>query len=295
MKPWAASLAVAAILVWAMATATLLGFGLAVWDLGIPLSEFDWADGAVWMRSRMLVMGGLQWLFFVPAALWLGPRLGFDRASIGLEPPLRPLRTVTSGVALGAALLVLPAALGRVSGGFTDADPGPGGPLAILVAAAILGVMALGEEVLFRGILLRRWQEQLGPRGAVVVTTILFAILHGANPGVSALGVVGLALAGALLAVAALRSGSLWWPVGIHVGWNAAVGLLLGLPVSGVSLPSVLRWSPTGADSAVGLWGGDFGPEAGVVFHTSLILGIAIVTLQPQRPPPPPFTGSPQR
>jgi membrane protease YdiL (CAAX protease family) len=287
MSPLKASLAVAAVLVWAMAVATLVGFGLAAWDLGIPLSEFEPADGMAWIRPRLLVLGGLQWLFFLPAALWLGPRLGYDRSSIGLDRPGRPLHVAITGVLFGAALIGVPGLLGRLAGGFVDGDGASTGVLAlpgILVAGAILTVMALGEEVLFRGILLRRWEEQLGSRGALALTTALFVVLHGANPGVSVLGLVGLGLAGTLLGLAALRSGSVWWPVGIHFGWNGATGLVLGLPVSGISLPSLMRWTPADDAAAIGLWGGPFGPEAGIVFHTALLVGIVVVALRLRNP-----------
>jgi len=267
---------VAGILLWAMAVATLVAFGLAFVDLGIPASEFDFADGSTWIRSRLLVLGGLQWLFFVPVALWIGPRLGFDRASIGLLPPARPLHVVGGGALLGAALLVVPAGLGRALGGFVEATP-TFHVASWLVAAAILAVMALGEEILFRGILLRLWLPRLGGRGALVLTTLLFAALHTGNPGVDVLGTVGILLAGLLLGLAALRSDGVWWPFGIHLGWNAATGLVLGLPVSGMSLPSPIRWAPTAEGQS--LWGGSFGPEAGVLFHTALVAGIVVVAL----------------
>jgi membrane protease YdiL (CAAX protease family) len=277
--PVVASLVVAAVLLWAMAVATLAGFGLAILDLGIPLAEFDVADGLTWIRSRLLVLGGLQWLAFVPTALWLGRWLGYDRTSLGLSA-LRPLNTAGAGLALGVALLLVPASLGRLLGGFEDAAPLFALPTWV-AAAAILAVMAMGEEILFRGILLRIWRDRLGDRGALVLTTLLFAALHSGNPNVGVLGVLGVLLAGALLGLAALRSGGLWWPFGIHLGWNAAGGLLLGLPVSGLNLPSPVRWIP--ASESQSLWGGAFGPEAGVVFHTALLVGIVIVASAPFR------------
>ena len=276
MSPSGTSLAAAVLLLWAMASATLLGFGLAFLDLGIPAAEFEVSDGLVWIQSRLLVLGGLQWLFFLPAALGAGKRLGYDRRSLGMDRPARPLHVAVGGVGLGAALLVAPGIVGRLTHGFVDGPVVPASVLGIVLAGVILAVMALGEEVLFRGILLRAWEPRLGTAGAVGVTTVLFVLLHGGNPGAGIAGGVGLALAGLLLGIAAVRTGSLWWPVGIHLGWNAAAGLPLGLPVSGISLPSVLRWAPTEGSS--GLWGGGFGPEAGAGFHTALLVGIVIVS-----------------
>jgi hypothetical protein len=42
------------------------------------------------------------------------------------------------------------------------------------------------------------------------------------------------------LAVAYLRTRTLWFPFGIHFGWNFALGFVFGLPVSGMSDFSVL-------------------------------------------------------
>jgi membrane protease YdiL (CAAX protease family) len=109
-------------------------------------------------------------------------------------------------------------------------------------AAVALG---LGEELLFRGILLRRLMLDLGARWGVVVTTAIYAIVHALRPGSSKavhawagiertvgifaplaepaalFSVIGLAGLGALLAFARLRSGSLWLPIGIHAAWVA--------------------------------------------------------------------------
>lgn len=116
-----------------------------------------------------------------------------------------------------------------------------------LGAAAVVGV---GEEVLFRGILLRRLVLDLGPRAGVVVTTAVYAVVHalrggkvtstgmlagwertagllaplgepGAWPGVA-----GLFLLGLLLAWVRRQRDSLWPSIGIHAAW--VVGFRVG-------------------------------------------------------------------
>jgi membrane protease YdiL (CAAX protease family) len=111
---------------------------------------------------------------------------------------------------------------------------------AFLGLAAALAI-ALGEEALFRGVLLRRVARDLGTPAAVIVTAVVYAVVHvirarGGHPATGAwsgieqtlsLGaglldpatlprVGGLALLGSVLAVARLRSGALWLPIGIH-------------------------------------------------------------------------------
>ncbi|MCW5892397.1 MAG: CPBP family intramembrane metalloprotease [bacterium] len=113
--------------------------------------------------------------------------------------------------------------------------------------AGLSGAMliAVGEEALFRGVLLRRLVLDLGRSGGVAVTTAVYAVVHVLRPGGSrevyawagvdrvvtlfvpladpaALpSIVGLAALGALLAWATLRTGSLWTAIGIHAAFVA--------------------------------------------------------------------------
>src|SRR4051812_30902466 len=69
---------------------------------------------------------------------------------------------------------------------------------------------------------------------ALAITSIGFAALHLANPSITPVALVNLAAAGLFLGVLALRTGSLWWCAGAHLGWNWALGFLFDLPVSGI-------------------------------------------------------------
>ena len=46
---------------------------------------------------------------------------------------------------------------------------------------------------------------------------------------------------------------------------------MLGLPVSGLALPSLLRLTPSSEGGASLWWGGDYGPEEGIAFHIALL------------------------
>lgn len=80
--------------------------------------------------------------------------------------------------------------------------------LAILVAGAL--VAPFGEEIFFRGFVLSAWQRDLGPRAALIRSSVLFAIVHVAR--VSATNFREGALQ-ALLVFAAIL------PVGFVLGW----------------------------------------------------------------------------
>ena len=66
------------------------------------------------------------------------------------------------------------------------------------------------------------------------------------------------------LGVVYLKTASLWWATGAHLGWNWAHGFLADLPVSGLELVDAPLLEPvTGGPDW--LSGGSFGPEGSVV------------------------------
>ncbi len=249
---------------------------------GILLSQGQDVDAEAirgWIEARPLVPTLASWAVMLPAVRRVGGWLaGATREEMGL---VRTGRSgFVAGVALGAALLLVRAFVGRMAGDYgpTEAVEVSGFaaiPL-LLVVLPSLAVMALGEELLFRGFLLRYWQPSAGPIGALVLTSLLFAGVHAGNPSASLTGAVGVLLAGLMLGMARITSGSLWFPSGIHLGWNAATACVLGLPVSGLELPSLLRWEQLGGEAWLG---GGFGPEEGLAYHAALTLGIGAVLI----------------
>jgi len=185
-----------------------------------------------------------------------------------------PVRRVGAGVLGGAALATL-LSLGLLAGGGAwggvAASSEPGGA-SLLVA--VLPVAAFSEELFFRGYLHRILRERLGVLPSATVGGALFSLVHLLNPGASPLAALNVLAAGMLLALLRESSGSLWGPVGWHAGWNLALGMVYGLPVSGVDLPSVFRLEVTGLTTPMG--GGVFGPE-GSLPCAVLLLALLLV------------------
>ncbi len=158
------------------------------------------------------------------------------------------------------------------------------GDLSVFPAyAASVGIVLLPaaafEEVFSRGLPLH-YLRQLRILGlspgratvlAVLLTSLLFSLLHAWNPGFNAIAFLEVVAAGVALAVARIRTGALWLPIGWHFGWNASQDILYGFSVSGVTAGSgaLLRASTSGPPLLVG---GAFGPESGLltVFATVL-------------------------
>ncbi len=142
-------------------------------------------------------------------------------------------------------------------------------------AVAVSLVAAVGEEIVFRGVVFRIVEEGFGTLVALVFSAGLFGLLHGFNPGASTVSTVAIALeAGILLATAYTATRSLWLPIGLHFGWNFTEGGVFGAAVSGNAAHGLFSSTLSGNV----LWtGGAFGPEAsvaavGVCLAASLVL-----------------------
>ena len=141
-----------------------------------------------------------------------------------------------------------------------------------LVASGLLLYVVVGvsEELLMRGYPFRTLERAARPLVALLVTSVLFSLIHVRNPGIGLASLCNIAFAGIWLGRARIVSGQLWLPIGLHTGWNFAQGTIFGYPVSGMLEETVLR---THVQGATWFTGGDFGPEGGVLVTLVLILG----------------------
>ena len=149
-------------------------------------------------------------------------------------------------------------------------------------AAIVLGVLisgALAEELMFRGYPFQQLVEGIGATGAIVVFSVLFGVVHLLNPGATVWGLINTVAIGVLLAIAYLRTRALWLPWGIHFAWNMVLGLILGLPVSGLRLFNVAVHAT--ARGPRWLTGGSYGIEASAPGAFAIVVGLVIVWMVP--------------
>lgn len=154
---------------------------------------------------------------------------------------------------------------------------------ALMLPLLLLGFLIQGgvEEWVARGYILRALRERYGFLTSAVLSSLVFAALHAANPEASTVGILNTFLAGFLLAELVERSGSLWSAVLCHGVWNFALGCLASLPVSGAVVFKLFEVRLTGP---VLFTGGGYGPE-GSLLTTGLALPV-IALLWPRRPSP---------
>jgi uncharacterized protein len=149
----------------------------------------------------------------------------------------------------------------------------------ITTSLLFLAVPAAAEEALFRGYPFQKLVEGFGAPTATIVASAGFAIAHANNPDVNSFALFNIFLAGVVLSVAYLRTRSLWFATGVHLGWNWAMAGLMDLPVSGLELFDAPLYDPVDHGPSW-LTGGSFGPEAGVagVLGLLVMLGGVVVT-----------------
>ena len=157
---------------------------------------------------------------------------------------------------------------------FTDVRPAAGNGFPWREVFVFFFPAVIHEELLFRGYpfqKLLRWNRHF----ALAFVALLFAALHAGNPAVTALGLLNIFLAGLFLGLAYERYGRLWFPIGIHLGWNLATGPVYGHEVSGyISMHSLLVERGSGPDL---LTGGDFGVEGSVLMTVVELAAIALL------------------
>ena len=133
-------------------------------------------------------------------------------------------------------------------------------------------VVAVGEEIVFRGIMFRLLDSQFNLWVAMIISAIVFGAAHIINPNATVVSTVGISLAtGVLFGLLFKYYRTLWVPIGIHWSWNFVQGTVTGCPVSGGAPDySILQSVTSGPELFTG---GLFGPEASII---TMIAGLVL-------------------
>jgi len=195
--------------------------------------------------------------------------------SLGLTMHQRWVRDLIVGTAIGVAAVAFAVAIATAAGGLQFTFIGNEMLLAagrsLLTAGVLLFVAALAEEAAFRGYPLQTLTRAGLMWLGVILTSVPFGFAHLWNPNVvPGITFANTVIAGFWLAAAYLKTRSLWFPLGVHWGWNWALGSIFGLPISGVRFFSnpILRGQDVGP---AWLTGGNYGIEGGVAGTAALI------------------------
>lgn len=162
----------------------------------------------------------------------------------------------TAGAGLFGVVYAILWALGAV------AFQGFGGLSGLGVALAVAMASAVGEEIVFRGVVFRLLEQKLGTTIALILSAVAFGFVHAGNHGATWISTLAIALeSGALMGLAYAATRTLWLPIGLHFGWNLSEGGIFGAAVSGGQYTGVIVAPLSGPPF---ITGGAFGPEASI-------------------------------
>lgn len=141
-----------------------------------------------------------------------------------------------------------------------------------LFSFTLFFLVAVSEEIFFRGILFRMINRRWNIWAALVISGLIFGGLHILNDNATLWSSIAITIeAGSLLGAAYAYSKNIWLPIGIHWIWNYTQGNILGFPVSGEdNVTSVITPEISGPQW---LTGGSFGAEASVI---AAVIGLLI-------------------
>jgi membrane protease YdiL (CAAX protease family) len=168
-------------------TAVALFFGLMRFPRSWAALGFRWVGPRWWLAGLAggVVAAGLAWAVSAGLEVW------------GTPPPPHPVENVLAGARTAAERL--------------------------LVLVAVTLPVAIGEEVFFRGYAYRLLRARLGRPAGLVVSALLFALVHGVEPGAW----LPVLPVGLVLALLVERSGSLVPAMLAHAVVNG-LAILLG-------------------------------------------------------------------
>lgn len=166
--------------------------------------------------------------------------------------------------------------------GFTwwtdDAIAGAGFQVAtlpvVLAVAYKLGIVAWWEELVFRAYFFQNMIEGMGLKWSIILSSLIFGFGHALNPDATLLSSVLIAIITPQLIYAYLKTGQLWLPIGLHLGWNFFQASIFGYAASGQDSPSLIAQSPIGPEW---LSGGEFGAEGSILVIPFTILSYFLI------------------
>jgi membrane protease YdiL (CAAX protease family) len=143
-----------------------------------------------------------------------------------------------------------------------------------IIYLVIFTLVGFAEEIFGRGYVMSVLRQTRNVPAIVLISSIIFALMHGGNAGIGILPLINLTLVGILFAYMYLKSGNIWMCIGYHITWNYFQGNVFGFKVSGTAPAGLI--STTYPSNNI-FNGGNFGPEGGLFVTAIILLGLLYV------------------
>jgi membrane protease YdiL (CAAX protease family) len=145
----------------------------------------------------------------------------------------------------------------------------------LIKSILLFTIVAIVEETLFRGYILKNLMSSFNKYTALILSSILFSIMHGLNPNIDLFSLFDLFLAGIVLGLSYIYTKNLWFPIAMHLSWNL-FQTLYGFNVSGQDTYSIIEFKTIESNL---INGGAFGFEGSylsIIAEIFTIIGIGI-------------------
>ena len=262
---------------WPRAAQLVFSLVLALATIAICVGAYRW-----------LVMGALEYWFSLSSeagvvirrigtiamlftGYWLFARF-YERRPV-TEFAFKPTAILASALA-GALLISVTIALLFSLGNYQVTQYRGFGLAAGVIGTIFVG--ALVEEMIFRGIVFRLFEQFFGTTWALVIPSALFGLAHLGNDGASFMTLLSVTLLGAFWTLIYAASRNIWVASANHAAWNSAI-FLTGLPLSGQTEWRNAAPLESSYQGSALLTGGAFGPEdsiINVVFMAVVVLAL---------------------
>lgn len=234
-----------------------------------PANYWQQQTAAFWSFLVAGIVAHQVMLRRVDGRPWSFVGLGVRQASVG---------RLAVGLVLGSACILLPSGV-LLLARWLQAEPVSASTTTVgawLLYAATLALFflpqSLAEELLARGYLFATAREAIGWKGALLLTSLIFGLLHLGNPGANVQSTALVTLAGVFLGGILLLTDSLYAAWMAHFAWNWSMAAVLHTSVSGLpTMAPGYRVVDSGPDWATG---GSWGPEGGAGAALGMLVGL---------------------
>ncbi|MBS9766901.1 MAG: CPBP family intramembrane metalloprotease, partial [Flavobacteriaceae bacterium] len=106
----------------------------------------------------------------------------------------------------------------------------------LLIGVVFFAFQGTYEELMYRGYLMPHFSKAIGIFWSILISSVLFTMLHALNPGMTVMPVINLMLASIVFSLVYYKTGNLWLVGFAHGVWNFSQGFIYGSMVSGITL-----------------------------------------------------------
>lgn len=227
----------------------------------------------VWVRVMNLILTAVTTIVCILFCRVLQKR---RPSSMGLSMK-RILPEYLKGAGFGILMIAATVLLSLLSGAVRLSYSGfrIGYVLLFLIGYMVQG---MSEEVMCRGYLMVSITRRNQVWRAVLVSSLVFSLLHIMNPGFGILPFINIFLTGVVFGVYALKRNDLWGACAMHSFWNFFQGHIFGISVSGTGArdgASILNASAQPTSTL--LTGGSFGIEGSISCTIVIVVSLLLV------------------